>query len=382
MRQWINRAVPALVTLLLLLAFAMTLRNLQHQQMGLDDFALTDWLIGYNGGFVRRGLGGELLWRLEQLTGLGMPTAVFLFSGMVYGLLTLTAIRLAWRADRWPQWLLLVSPATVFFPAFEPGAAGRKEILLLLIPALMLWRQPGRLPGRVELIVLTLCLSALLLIHEGLFFFLPLLGVFFWIFWGCPAQPWRLMGLPAAILGLLMGVIMALNQLYPPNVDALCQQLVERGHAVPRCTEPLMTAVSWLNISVSQVWALLDGRLDWPRLLSVAIGLVLCLLPLLALPWRRDIAFVALLATAMTLPLFVVAIDWGRWLHVISVLLLYCHAVAWPVQDARRMTGPATVLLPAALLVWVGAWQLLHCCVMGAEWGALAKLYLLLSGAS
>lgn len=381
MSRWVSVLIPMLATLLLLLAFAMTLRNLQHQQMGFDDFALTDWLIGYSGEFVRRGLGGELLWRLEQLTGLGMTTAVLLCSGMAYGLLTLTAIRLVWRADHWPQWLLLVSPATAFFPAFEPGAAGRKEILLLLIPALMLWRRPGREPDLTELIVLTICLSALLLIHEGLFFFLPLLGVFFWVFWGCPARPWRLMAWPAVFLGLLMGVIMALNQLYPPDVEALCQQLIERRHAIPRCTEPLMTAVSWLNISVSQVWALLDGRLDWQRMLSVLVGLVLCLLPLLVLPWRRDIAVMALLAAAMTLPLFVAAIDWGRWLHVISMLLLYCHAVSWPVQDARRMTGSAAVLLSGFLLLWVGSWQLLHCCVMGADWGALAKLYPLLSDA-
>lgn len=381
MRRLLAVAMPSLATLLLLLAFAMTLHNLQRQQMGFDDFALTDWLIGYNGEFVRRGLGGELLWRLEQLTGLSMPRAVLLLTGVVYALLTVTAIRLAWRADGWPQWLLLVSPATAFFPAFEPGAAARKEVLLLLIPALMLWRRAGRLPSRFELIVLTVCLSLILLIHEGLFFFLPLLGVFFWVFWGCPAQPWRLMAWPAAFLGLLMIAIMALNQLYPPNVSALCQQLIARGHAVPHCAEPLMTAVSWLDISVSQVWALLDGRLDWSRLLSVMAGFLLCLLPLIALRWRRDTAVAALLATALTLPLFVVAIDWGRWLHVISVLLLYCHAVAWPVQEARQMASFTTLLLVPVLLLWVSVWQLLHCCVMGAEWGALGKLYPLINGA-
>jgi hypothetical protein len=32
-----------------------------------ETFGISDWLINYQGGFLRRGLAGEVLWRLYQL---------------------------------------------------------------------------------------------------------------------------------------------------------------------------------------------------------------------------------------------------------------------------------------------------------------------------
>lgn len=365
-----------LATLLQLLALVLTILNLQRQQLGLDDFALTDWLIAYDGAFVRRGLGGDLLWRFEQLTGIAMPVTVFVIAAVTYVLLTITAIRLAWRFDRLVELLLLVSPATAFFTAFEPGGAGRKELLLLLIPALFLWRQSGQPPGRAQLLLLMAALSCLLLLHEGLFFFYPLLGVFFWVCWGCPPRPWTLLGWPALILTLMMAMITILNGLYPPNVQALCDLLAVRHYSLARCAEPLMTAVSWLDVSVAQVWSLLDGRMTVDRLISVVAGLLLTVLPVVLLPWRRDVARAAMLATACTLPLFIVAIDWGRWLYVISTLLLYIYAAASVGQEQHsERIGPRVGLwMVFVLACWVSAWQLLHCCVMGAEWGFVAKV--------
>ncbi|MES2720027.1 MAG: hypothetical protein V4624_03960 [Pseudomonadota bacterium] len=378
LRPWRSHAglVSLLVTLLLLLALVLTLVNLQRQQLGFDDFALTDWLIAYDGAFVRRGLGGELLWQFERVSGIAMPITVFVIAAVAYVLLTVTAIRLAWRFNRLAELLLLVSPATAFFTAFEPGAAGRKELLLLLIPALFLWRPSGQPPGRTQLLLLTAALSCLLLLHEGLFFFYPLLGVFFWIYWGCPPRPWALLGRPALMLTLLMAMITLLNRLYPPNVQALCDLLAVRHYSLAHCAEPLMTAVSWLDVSVAQVWSLLDGRMTIDRLISVVTGLLLTALPVALLPWRRDVARVAMLATACTLPLFVVAIDWGRWLYVISTLLLYIYAAAWVGrgQQSDRIGPRVSVLTAFVLVCWVSAWQLLHCCVMGAEWGLVAKV--------
>lgn len=378
LRPWRSYAglAPLLATLLLILALVLTIVNLQRQQLGLDDFALTDWLIAYDGSFVRRGLGGELLWRFEQLTGIAMPVTVFVIAAVTYVLLTITAIRLAWRFNRLAELLLLVSPATAFFTAFEPGGAGRKELLLLLIPALFLWQQPGQPPGRAQLLLLTAALSCLLLLHEGLFFFYPLLGVFFWVYWGCPTRPWMFLGRPAFMLTLLMALITILNRLYPPNVETLCDLLAARHYRLARCAEPLMTAVSWLDVSVAQVWSLLDGRITVDRLMSVVAGLLLTVLPVVLLPWRRDVARAAMLATACTLPLFIVAIDWGRWLYVISTLLLYIYAAAWLGQGRQpdRIEPRVSLLMAFALACWVSTWQLLHCCVMGAEWGLVAKV--------
>ncbi|WP_437586921.1 hypothetical protein [Sorangium sp. So ce1000] len=79
------------------------------------------------------------------------------------------------------------------------------------------------------------------------------------------------------------------------------------------------------------------GRRRWPLLLTDW--------------WRRQWRFLAL-AAAFTGPLYVVAIDWGRWIHVYlsmaSILLLASKATIRPVH-------------PALVALYVSVWSLPHC---------------------
>ena len=43
-----------------------------------------DWIINYQGGFVRRGLVGESLFQLHRLTNIDLDVLIFLFVSLVY----------------------------------------------------------------------------------------------------------------------------------------------------------------------------------------------------------------------------------------------------------------------------------------------------------
>lgn len=359
---------------LLAFAFLMTLFKVRRQLFLEPGFALSDWLIPYAGQFVRRGLGGELLWAIESWLHLPMVWTVALVSAACYALLTATAMRLVCRLHGLPAWLLVVSPATAFFTPFEAEAVARKELLLLVIPALLLWREPGQAPAPRWRVSLLAALTLLLFLHEGMIFFMPLLGVFLWYAWGGGPALRRLLLICGVWLVAVTVVIALLNLRYPADPAALCSVLAERHSLPPRCSEPMMTAVSWLAVPPSQVWVLAEGRFDSARLFSIAAGLILCLFPFALL--RARLGRPAWLAWLAMLPLFVLTLDWGRWLHVSVMLLLAIHAVrALPETrndlDAGPSTLPALTVMVVLMLLWLTSWQLVHCCMLGAEPGAL-----------
>jgi len=364
---------------MLVVAFLLTLLKLHRQLFLTPGFALSDWLIPYSGQFVRRGLGGELLWLVESGLHVPMVSVVALISGACYLLFMLTSMRLVMILSGLPVWLLIVSPATAFFPAFEAEAVARKEILLLAIPALLLWRKQGSAPMLPVQALLLVALTLLLFIHEGMIFFMPLLGVFIWHAWGDTRPVRQFLFISAVWLTLVAAVIAGLNHVYPANPAELCQVLAQRNSLPAHCAEPLQTAVSWLAVAPTEVWTLAAGKFDAGRLLSIGFGLVLCAMPFIGLRncFRGDRAII--LALLATLPLFMMTLDWGRWLHVIAMLLLAIYAAKTsPAQAAGAVVFPRSLytLLAAAIMIlmWVGSWQLVHCCMLVAEPGALSYL--------
>jgi len=364
---------------MLVVAFLLVMLKL-HRQLFLEPgFALSDWLIPYGGQFVRRGLGGELLWLVESGLHVPMVWVVALISGACYLLFMLTAMRLVLTLSGLPVWLLIVSPATAFFPAFEAEAVARKEILLLAVPALLLWRKPGSAPMLLVQALLLLALTLLLFIHEGMIFFMPLLGVFLWYSWGDTKSSRQFLLVSAVWLTLVTAVIAGLNQIYPANPAELCRVLAQRHSLPAHCAEPMLTAVSWLAVAPTEVWTLAAGKFDATRMLSIGLGLVLCAMPLIGLRKRFRGDWAIILALLATLPLFMMTLDWGRWLHVIVMLLLAIYA-AQTLSDrtvqADAFPRSIHALLAAAMLVvaWVGSWQLVHCCMLVAEPGALSYL--------
>lgn len=380
------------LALWMLLAFALTLRNGYLQSLTLHRGSVADWLISYPGEFVRRGFGGELLWQLQQLSGLPMAWGIFLIAGLCYAVLTLVSLRLIPRLDRLDEWLLLVSPATLFFPAYQLGAMGRKEVLLLIVPALMLWRQMSeasrvpRPPSLPFFLALLAWLTMLLLLHEGLLFIMPLLGLFLWQAWGDAVRVRWYLATAAAWLGLVFVIIALLSLRTPPDVPAICALLATRGAEPPGCAEPLMTSVSWLTVGPGEVWHLMAEGFTSRHALSILAGLLFCALPMWRLAGLRHPGWRYALALAATLPLFVLAIDWGRWLYVISTLSLFLH-VQYRLRQPVVTPAPtgadrrAFLLTSALLLVWITGWQLQQCCLMGAGSGVLTKVMALLVGA-
>ncbi|NPV42224.1 MAG: hypothetical protein HPY72_12910 [Anaerolineae bacterium] len=199
-KSWFAQPRQAINSLLLLVFCAAWVRDFFYWfpkdafGSSLNYWAYTDWLIDYSQGFIRRGLSGEITWRLVPAGTPPLPT-VAAFSWILILLAAFGYARLLARSlkDFHPMTLfgLLFLPSLFFFYLHDHNAIARKEILgylslllhLLVIEKSFPLKKNAGLPADNELRrylrglapIAVLLLPAIILIHEGNFLlFVPL----------------------------------------------------------------------------------------------------------------------------------------------------------------------------------------------------------------
>lgn len=371
-----------------LIALYVSLVGLATLAMGLlssrvdRSWTVGDWLINYEGGFVRRGLPGEAAWWLGRL--LHLPPAVFavLFYLVLSGVLLLAMGSLALRSRRglWSL-ALLASPATLAFPILDIGAGFRKELIFLAGLALLLWLLGrGRLqttPGASVYIAAVLVVGVLG--HESLICYAP----YFYAALVLGGRSLRQAAVVCAVpfaLALGAAALCASHIGNLPTAARICSSLgyplvlqimplnqVCAGGAIPY----LLTSAD----SARQLRALVAGHYHylwvypWFGLLAVlpAIGASIVIR---RRGFGREVAVVwaaAAVSFLGSLLLFYYAVDWGRWIYIhavsLAALLLFLDgrpgAVAAPAPTLRPGPG-VRVLAWCLLFIYATAWTLPH----------------------
>ena len=98
-----------------------------------NDSSISEWLINYNGGFTRRGLGGEINIFISNIFDISLRSSIFylqsalhlIFIFLLYFYLKNFYLNIL-------QIFALFSPLFLIYPIAEIEALGRKEILLLI----------------------------------------------------------------------------------------------------------------------------------------------------------------------------------------------------------------------------------------------------------
>ncbi len=324
-------------------------------------WAIGDWLINYRGGFVRRGLLGEMLYWLGRWT---HTDPAFWVAGLQTALLALfflaAYLALLRQPDLRPYAVLLSAPFLFPFPLLDVQGAFRKEILLFALWGLLLLvalYRPQHLP-RTTLVLFGLY-PALILTHEMTFFYLPYL--FVPLLWqrGLAAFGERrgLWG-ALAVANLLALAAAGLARGQPEQVEAIFRSLRlfhpwEKVGAIAYLARPL-------TCYLCRRW----GWADWSIFGRVFPAAALAFLPIrerLVRFWRRPpVRGAVLLAWVFSLVLFVIAKDWGRFVYVhLLAGFLFSLLDTRPLRfrlEPREMM----VLVYAFAFVYFDLWYLHH----------------------
>lgn len=292
-------------------------------------YRVGDWLINYAGGFVRRGLFGELLFAIAPPGG-----TLWLLAGFQLACYGIVVAYLAGFLHRtgyaWPAVALACGPAALPFIGWDVEGGWRKEIIVFAAIALLGWAR--RATGdrwRLALTVGGVALFGLAVFSwEASGFAIPVL---LFLLRRPDGRPELRRWPSLTILGL--GVVGTVASLLARGDDkvvtAVCRTVVADGlnrelcyGAIAMIGQPLEAALEAVAIRFPLYW--------WFLAL-----LPLALLPLLTTPWLRRHWRWFVATAVLVAPLYVIAEDYGRWAH----LLVMTPALAVMAGDLRDVAS-------------------------------------------
>jgi hypothetical protein len=338
---------------------------------------LSDWMINYQGGFIRRGLPGEVLYLISHTLHISLIPLIVASYLFFFGVLFFAVWRLAIGSSR-NFWVIAiaVSPAFLSFQLLHPQAGYRKEIIFLAALALfaLLHRNKALTSGKSTAYLVAIAVIGTLS-HEATFLYLPYF-VPVLLLSGCGYANTFKQVAPACIAGLLVFAVCAH---YPGNqaaVSVMCQSL---GYSLSAAgvnqvcgsgaIHYLLNTREFARQETLEAIARLHYFRVYPLLALIAA------LPLIGISvhswlrgFRRETTIIwASFAVAFicSLILFIYGIDWGRWIYIhiasLSILLLFLdclitdshqNQMAETIQPGRTTQIFAVTLLVIYATTW------------------------------
>ncbi len=347
-----------------------------------DQWILGDWLIDYSVGFTRRGLVGEAIRQLEGVFGIDRIIATTVLQvSVLLALMALVLVLVSSSKRGLTTVLLFASPAFVLF-LLNPLGTLRKEILLwLLIAGLLVWSRSGNASAKAIPWLGAIVFPLLVLAHEALVFFAGFVAIMFWLLVS-EGTVSKARAVWAGGVGAVLTAIAGLASLFWPTTPgvgaAICARLVNAGYDEALCSGAIGFLDQDLAFSVSRV----GDALQTGNYLGVYLPvMVLSLVPFLFVRWSAPMRVALVVSVAMTLPLFAVAIDWGRWI-VISVWLVTLLVLRFdgsPHITVMHIQTPVSLWRKVAVFVGVAAfatlWSVPHCCEPRIGLGVIDRFY-------
>ncbi len=367
-------AIPSMIArqparLAFWVAIAIVLAYLvQDFALGGNAYKQGDWLINIDQVVVRRGILGSAFIAAADFLHLDLLLLVVLVQA---GLLLLFAACL-WRvisklgehAEHALYWLLIFSPTfVILFWANDPQGSLRKEILVYAAFGLILYALANRAgaadaagsprwpwAGAVALF------AAGMIAHEANLLFLP---AFAWLLYRSARAglvPWRELALTLALLLAVAALSAGFFLLHVSLTDAgpVCAPLLARGLSAGFCDG----AIRWVTRDLSYAMRVTAGNwsaASWGFWLIYGWASALVLWFSLHFVQRRRLLLMYGLTALPFLPLFHVALDWGRWMnfHISSwIFLVLADYLLGRLQQSRPCNDRHLFVLLFSFAAW------------------------------
>ncbi len=142
------------------------------------NWSISEWLINYQGGFTRRGLGGELNIFLANLFSISLRDAIFFLQASLHtSYLILLFIYLKDLKLDILQIFALFSPIFLLYPIAELEGIGRKEMLIFLFFTIVIFFSDKKFHSNLVNSIVFIFFPILCLIWEQIILFAPFFAV-------------------------------------------------------------------------------------------------------------------------------------------------------------------------------------------------------------
>ena len=289
--------------------------------------AMAEWVVNYQGGFVRRGLSGEMLYQINNLIDIPLRYLVFYFEIVLIFVFLLLTYKFLYEIKLNALLIFIFfSPIFLIYPVAENEVLGRKEYLFFSI----------------YLVYLNLLISNNKKIYLFLIFSLPIMnlvwdGIIFYLFFFLFAFLYKKNLNKKELVLFLLSIIPYIVSLYfvinaksnPLGFEQMCQSL----------NEDCFGAMFALDKSL--IWNINYGitRFENIYLLRYFFVIIICFSPILLFSFYENkkliienlsiskFKFLMYLISIFSILIFMlIGFDWGRWInigYVMSVFTLF-----------------------------------------------------------
>ena len=192
--------------------------------------AMSEWIITYQGGFVRRGLLGEIFYKISSVLNINFKFSLLVLQTSLYGIFYYLIYKLI-KKLKYTKLILFVvfSPIFLFFPLSELEAIGRKEILvnLLLLSMILLTQNNFK-----RIIIFFIGSIIVLLTHEIIVFYFINFLIFLLIINKTNEKKFNFMILVSFVLLIFFTASLYLNDYTEANKEMMCESLLKEFNIV------------------------------------------------------------------------------------------------------------------------------------------------------
>jgi hypothetical protein len=294
-------------------------------KVGGRDYQTGDWLINYSGGFVRRGLMGDLIIHLFPSGNIGLWLLLVLQSCLYLTVYLFFVYILNTSESNWLLTSMICSPIGICFYGWDTAAFGRKEVLGFLVLILLFVRRENS--GRV-LLSRVLMFFSFATFAIGVFswepialllpFILTLLNFGNLTYQGLRARPFsNAIFIFTGIVGFLVSIV---NKGTTVQSMIICDKINSRGLAGSGICTGAIDAIGW---PVSYARQLVEN--SYPQALWYLLFFILGLVPIFASRSFSTLQRPMITGIIFLLPLFFLVNDYGRLISMYFICLL----IAW-----------------------------------------------------
>lgn len=331
-----------------------------------NSYIIGDWLINYQGGFVRRGFLGELIFQASLFTDTNPGFYVFVIQSISYGIFLFFSFLLLKKDKNIAAYALLIfSPFLFLFQINDPYSSFRKEILYFAILSVNVWSATTQnIYAYRKIFYLTLIVYPLIILsHEQLAIYLPFIVAIY-------ISKADLKMKDFYIISILLLFSISSFVLACLNSGTMHQALaVQKSLGV---SAPEGGAISWLGANWKDGFNNVSFAIkNWDYTSKYLFCIFLSALAYIPIHKRLSIFsnyfFLASLLISLVglIPVFIVSVDWGRLIYIQLVTFFLMSFLGAKHEETSYLNSmkfifqkPAVYLI--LILIYSISWHMPH----------------------
>ena len=295
-----------------------------------SDYAISEMIINYNGGFTRRGFLGQIFYFLHDYLNFDLNNVIvffqILFSGFYTILLFFLFKKIKQKINKLDV-LILFLPTLLFYPLYELESLGRKEILIFISFSFLVL-QGKNISLIITLIFSLLILPFIVLTWEIFVLYLPFYFLIFYIQYNVKNFIESLKILLIFFPAIIAFIFIWLNPIDKEGHEIMCKTIKCTGYGAPNF---LLTTNVYFD---GWIHGWMHEKASIINYFRYFVFLIISLLPFYIFSIDSRIIkknlylfhnfkyFHQIIIILFLFPilLYLYALDWGRWINIFITL--------------------------------------------------------------